>query len=197
MKRKFVALALAGLFLLSAGCAKEESTPELAPGTPGTLTVSFDFKRQSGYSSNQFAVWIGNMDGSLVKTLYATEFTAGGGYKKRPDSIGTWVGKALGVSDFDAVAGATPKSGAVSYTWDLTDEAGNTVPEGTYMFLVEGTLRWMSRVIYWGEIKIGGKNATAEAEQKFTFAGEGNQPALDENAPECLMITNVRAEFIA
>ena len=194
MKIKRIGIAALAL-LLCAACAQTPAQPP--PGAPGTVTISFDFERQSGYASNQFAVWIGGMDGQLIKTLCATEFTAKGGYKNRPGSISTWVGKAMGVSDFDAVASATPKSGAVSYTWDLTDEAGNAVPEGTYMFLVEGTLRWENRVIYAGEIEVGGKNATAEAEPQFTFVGEGNQPALDENASECGMITNVKAEYIA
>ena len=196
MKHRSIAFLLAGLLLLFAGCAKAPITqPEQAVGLPGTLTVSFDFEKQSGYASNQFAVWIGDMGGQLIKTLCATKFTASGGYKNRPGSISTWVGKATGVSDFDAVASATPKSGAVSYTWDLTDEAGNAVPPGKYMFLVEGSLRWENRVIYWGEIEVGGKGATAEAERKFTFVGEGNQPELDEDSPECGMITNVRAEY--
>ncbi|MCL2495611.1 MAG: DUF2271 domain-containing protein [Oscillospiraceae bacterium] len=202
MKHKLTAIALACALLLCAACAgapapePEQST--LAPNTPGTLTISFDYEKQSGSASNQFAVWIAGMDGQLVKTLCATKFTAGGGYKNRPDSIATWVGKAMGVSDFDAVATATPKaSGPVAYVWNLTDEAGEAVPAGTYWFIVEGTLRWQNRVLYSGQIEIGGKNATAEAEPKFTFAGEGRQPALDEDAPEAGMIANVKAQYIA
>jgi hypothetical protein len=198
MKRLFIT-AIALTLIVCAGCAKEAAPPEptLAPNTPGTLTVRFDYNKQSGYASNQFAVWIANLDGTLAKTLCATKFTAKGGWKNRPESIFNWVAKATGVSDFDAVAGATPKSGAVSYTWDLTDEAGNAVPPGTYWFLVEGSLRWGNRVLYTGQIEIGGKNATAQAEPQYILVGEGNQPALDEDAPECGMITNVRAEYFA
>jgi len=161
------------------------------------LTVSFDYAKQSGSASNQFAVWIEGMDGNLVKTLCATAYTANGGYKNRPDSIAVWVSKAMGISDFDAVAAATPKMSPVSYHWDLKDEAGETVPPGAYRFLVEGTLRWKNYVLFTGEIEIGGGNTVAEAVPAFFFVGEGRQPALDENAAEAGMIGNVWAEYKA
>jgi len=201
MKIKRIVIAMLALTLfLFAGCAKESLPPEpaLAPNTPGALTITFDYEKQSGSASNQYAVWISHMDGTLVKTLCATAYTAKGGYKVRPDSIATWVGKATGISDFDAVATATPKSsGSVSNVWDLTDEAGNAVPAGQYYFLVEGTLRWQNRVLYVGEINIGGESTVAEAVPDYVFRGEGRQPALDESAPETGMIKNVRAEYIA
>ena len=203
MKIKRIASAmLALLLLLFAACAKQPAAPAPTtqlpePGGP-SLTVSFDYAKQSGTASNQFAVWIEDMDGKLVKTLCATEFTAKGGYKNRPDSIAVWVSKAIGVSDFDAVASATPKSsGEVSYVWDLTDEAGEAVPPGTYKFLVEGTLRWKNYVLCTGEIGIGGADASTQAVAGFAFEGEGRQPALDKSAVETEMITNVKAEYIA
>jgi len=200
MRCKRIALTLACLLLLfCAGCAKAEPTvPAEPPGTtpgPGTVTITFDFEKQSGHASNQFAVWIGDMDGGLVKTLYATKFTAAGGYKNRPDSLAVWVSRALGKTDFDAVAGATPKAGAVSYTWDLTDEDGNTVPAGRYKFLVEGTLRWKNSVQYTGEIDVGGADAYAQASPVFVFEGTQSQPALGTDAPERGMISNVTAEY--
>jgi len=191
--KRIIALALIGLVLMCAGCSKAEPspsappTPTLAPGTPGTLTVSFDFERQSGVASNQFAVWIEDMDGQMVKTMVATNYTASGGYAKRKDSIALWVERAKGTVDFDAVAGATPQSGPVAYVWDLTYDNGEAAPAGTYKFLVLGTLRWKNYVLCTGEIAVGGANATAEAPAQF----------VDETAKECGMIANVRAEYIA
>ena len=190
MKRIFVA-AVALLLLICVGCGKAQAPsappePTLAPNTPGALTITFDFERQSGVASNQFAVWIEDMDGGMVRTLYATNFTASGGYKRRPDSIALWVERAAGKADFDAVAGATPQSGPVAYVWDLTYDDGEAVPAGTYRFLVEGTLRWKNYVLCAGEIEVGGENASVEASVEFA----------DETAKECRMITNVRAEYI-
>jgi len=198
--KRIIALALIGLVLLCAGCAKAPSPPEsTAPAAKsGGLAVTIDYEKQSGSASNQYAVWIEDIDGNLIKTLYATAYTAKGGWKNRPDSLALWVSKAMGISDFDAFASATPKSsGTWSSYWDLTDEAGGVVLPGTYRFLVEGTLRWKNHVIFTGEIEIGGANGIVEAVPEFFFAGEGRQPALDEDAPECGMITNVKAEYVA
>jgi len=200
--KRIITLALIGLLLLCGACAQPappaSTTQPPEPPEPGSpvLAVSFDYQRQSGSASNQFAVWIEDMEGNLVKTLAATAYTAKGGYKVRPDSISTWVGKALDVSDFDAVATATPrKNTTFTCTWDGLDETGNAVPPGTYRFVVEGTLRWKNYVLYTGLLDFSGESAQGVPE--FFFAGEGRQPALDEDAPECGMITNVKAEYIA
>jgi len=183
MKRSVIALLLTGLLLLFAGCAKEEPSPEPGPepGARCTLTVSFDYKKQSGSGSNQFAVWIEDVDGEHIETLYATQFTAAGGYKKRPDSLAVWVERAMGKADFDAVAGATPKSGRVAYTMDFT-----YIPPGTYRFFVEGTLRMKSYVLFTGELDVCCEETSAEAIPAY----------FPEGAAEQGMITNVKAEFI-
>jgi len=185
--KKIIGIVLAGLLaaLLLAGCAQAgQPEPQAEIGAPGTLTVTFDFERQSGHASNQFAVWIEDTDGNLVKTLYATKFTAKGGYKNRPDSLAAWVARARGVTDFDAVAGATPKSGPLAYVWDLTGEDGGAAPAGTYRFFVEGTLRWKDYVLYTGEIGVGGAGAMTM----------GVRSSFSES-PESGMIANVRAEY--
>ena len=47
--------------------------PAMAQGK--TLEVSFDYQRQSGPGSNQYAVWIENEKGEVVKTLFVTSFS--------------------------------------------------------------------------------------------------------------------------
>ena len=194
MKRTLCILVALLLLLFCAACIQRPpSAPPattLAPGTSGTVTISFDFERQSGYSTNQYAVWIGTPDEAVVKTLFATKFTAKGGYEKRPSSLSDWVSRAVrtGITDPDAVAGATPKSGPVSYVWDCTDEQGNAVPAGTYKFFIEFTYRVgegsTAGRIPWGEIEIGGEDATAQVYE----IPAGEPPATN-------MITNVKAEY--
>ena len=57
------------------------------------LVISFQFKR-GGIASSQYAIWIENETGELVRTVYATSYTVKGGYKVRQESIPTWVQKA-------------------------------------------------------------------------------------------------------
>jgi len=140
-KYKYILVIVTAFVLLSlAACTGENEKADTRTFDSGTLTVTFDYEKQSGYASNQFAVWIEDMDGNYIQTLYATKFTANGGYKNRPDSISTWVAKSdlanMTKSEVDAIAGATPKSGPLSYAWDMTAANGDVVQPGEYKFFV-------------------------------------------------------------
>ena len=130
-----------------------------------SLEVSFDYKRQAGPGSNQYAVWIENEKGDVVKTLFVTSYTTKGrtrpgeepmrGYVKRPACVPTWVkaSKAEEQTDqqLDAFTGATPQAdGTQTFTWDFTDQQGKAVPKGTYKVFVEATLIFDSDIIYSG-----------------------------------------------
>ena len=191
----FIILALASALLLFSGCAAPK---QVVTRDNDIVTVSFDYAKQQGYATNQFAVWIEDESGKLVKTLFVTEFTAKGGYEKRPDAIPTWVDRAnlSTAKEADAVSGATPKSGKLSYVWDLTDQNGVRVQNGIYTFVVEGTLRWKNQVMYSGTITLNGEAATAEGSAEYTFAASDDAPALTPESPESGMIANVVAAYI-
>lgn len=180
--------------MLVTGCA----APVEAQRDSDIVSISFDFQKQQGYASNQFAVWVEDLDGNLVKTLYVTKFTAKGGFEQRPDAIPVWVERA-GIAqggEVDAVTGATPKSGTVSFVWDLTDESGVRVADGTYRYFVEGTLRWKNHVLFTGEITLDGSATTSEATAEYTYAASDDADALTEASVENAMITGVTAEYI-
>ena len=185
------------------------SSEQAAPGTDesaspdiikGEVTISFDYEKVPGSASNQFAVWIEDINGRLIKTLYATRYTAKGGYKIRPDSIALWVNKsglaAMEKSEIDAVTSATPKAGPLSYTWDLTDANGEIVSPGEYKFFVEGTLRWKNYVLYSGVIDINKNPATIIADAEFIYEATDRQPALSADSSENSMIGPVTANFV-
>ena len=136
------------------------------------LQISFPYVRQNGIASNQFAVLIENENGTFLKTLYVTSYTAKGGYAVRKDCVPTWV-KRSGIAkkssaEIDAITGATPRSGDLKYTWNCTGADGKPVPPGKYKFFVEGTNRWENRVIYSGTIEIGKGKAVAKAVPSYS-----------------------------
>lgn len=187
MKKSVLIFIVLAVFALLTACsddgkALDANSPENAMienvqavyENDGTVTVSFDHVKQSGWASNQFAIWIEDANGNYVRTLYATRFTANGGYKNRPESLSEWVTRSnlaeKEKAQTDAITSATPSSGRLSYVWDLTDVNGETVAAGEYRFFAEGNLRWSNRVLYSGVIKIGGEAATSEAIAEYFYA---------------------------
>ncbi|MCL2047027.1 MAG: DUF2271 domain-containing protein [Oscillospiraceae bacterium] len=166
----------------------------------GFVTVAFEYKKQTGSASNQFAVWIVDSDGHMVKTLYATRYTANGGYLVRPDSIALWVEmselESMPKFDVDAITGATPLGGKLSYVWDLTDTNGETVSPGIYTVYVEGTLRWKNYVIYTASIDINGVSSITIADAEFHYEASGIYSSLNNESIENEMIGSVIVNYM-
>jgi hypothetical protein len=183
MKRFLVLFAL--LILITAGAFAQSAATRNA-----AAELSFSFTRQRGFSTNQFAVWVEDVQGRYVKTLYATRYTANGGYKRRETSIPLWV-KQSGLSGLtqaqvDSFSSATPRNGALNYIWDGTDSRNAPIPPGDYVIWLEGTLRGANQVYYSAPIKIGGGAATAIVKTEYV----GNAAA------ESAMINNVTVRVL-
>ena len=163
-----------------------------------TLEVSFNYQRQQGPGSNQYAVWIENEKGEVVKTLFVTSFTTKGrtrgneqpvrGYIKRPACVPTWVkaAKANYLTDqqLDAVTGATPQaSGTQTFTWDFTDQQGKSVQKGTYKVFVEATLFNASTITYSGSFSTQDKAGNVTLTSQLTESDEKHKD----------MVTDVKA----
>jgi hypothetical protein len=117
MKKSF--LIIIAVFLSLAACSAPKQNVE--PQASEYVEFDIAFNRQSGYATNQFAVWIETPDGEFVKTIAVTEFTANGGYENRPDALKLWR-ESGGLDDVDAVTTATPK-GEATYRWTLVSVA--------------------------------------------------------------------------
>lgn len=192
MKRLFT-MTLVSLLAAAMGYA--------AKGASGkkTLEVSFNYERQNGPGSNQYAIWIENEKGEVVRTLFVTQFTSKGrargnqkparGYTYRPTCVPTWVQhvKAEERTDeeLDVVTGATPRdSGRQTFVWDFKDQRGTPVPKGTYKVFVEATLINQSIVLYTGTFTTKSKAGPLKLESTLTQPNESHKN----------MITDVRAE---
>ena len=162
MKKIFSLLIVCVASTILAACASK----------PGELEISFNYNKQSGPGSNQYAVWVENASGEVVKTLFVTEFTSKGrsrdgskparGYTFRPSCVPTWVShigaENLTDNQMDAFTGATPsQSGVQTFTWDFTDQAGKPVAKGTYRIYLEATYNGASVVTYTGTFSSGQK----------------------------------------
>lgn len=177
---KFILLTLVLMFICtscgtnaSSGIkSTSESSSSKNTGAVGKLEVTFPYVHQDGIGTNQFAVWIEDANGKFIKTLFATQFIAKGGYKIRTEAIPTWV-KHSGLAQaakaqVDAIAGATPATGKLKFTWDGTNQDGKPVPAGTYKFFVEGTVSWDSRVLYTGTFSTVSTPSTVEASPQYS-----------------------------
>jgi hypothetical protein len=165
MKRLTIILLLTVLVFTNVA-AQQAASPSAA-----TAELTFIFTRQSGAASNQFAVWIEDTEGKYIKTLYATRYTANGGYSRRPSSIPAWV-KISGLSNLtkpqvDAITSATPQAGTLTYTWDGTDSKGTALPTGDYVLVLEGTLRWENQVYYRAPITLGKGSMTPKVDVEY------------------------------
>jgi hypothetical protein len=135
-------------------------------------------------------VWVEDAQGVHVKTLYATRFTADGGWKKRPSSIPLWVKQSaisgMTKAQVDALTGATPRSGTITYRWDGTDSRGAALPAGDYVIFLEGTLRNDNQVIYRAPIRIGQGPAAAKVSVEY----------IGKSGSESAMISDVTARTL-
>jgi hypothetical protein len=71
------------------------------------------------------------------------------------------------------------------------------VPDGTYRYYVEGTLRWKNSVLFTGEITIDTSATSSQASAEYTYAASDDAPALTKDSPENGMIANVMAAYTA
>jgi hypothetical protein len=156
------------------------------------LTVEFQFNRLNRIASNQFAVWVEDSDGHLVKTLFVTDFTARkSGYRRRPAALPMWV-RAFDpashtTSEVDAVSRPTPDRGLVVLSWNGTNAAGKAVPPGVYRVHIEGNIYWENMIYFTIPVDIGSLPFSFEA-----MPSDGSaDPAADQP-----LITGVRVSYL-
>ena len=182
-------LSLIALMLI-AGTALAESD---AAAEYSGIEITFTYQRGTTIASNQLAVWIEDEEGTMVKTLLVTDFTAGRrGYRNRTMSLPVWVASAdpesMTNQEIDVLSAATPRPGELVYVWDFTNETGEKVSEGIYTIHVEGTFYWESDVLYSAVID------TAQLAEEIAVKMERTAPDTHENEN---MISEVTVKAIS
>ncbi len=136
------------------------------------VSITYTWSSIRSHGSNQLAVWIEDTTGKHICTLFATEFTASGGYEKRPISLSEWTAKFdlknSSREEVDAVTGATPESGKQILVWNGKDKSGKVVPDGKYVVRMEANIHNEDKMFFRGEIKIGEPNQTTNG--KITYS---------------------------
>jgi hypothetical protein len=160
------------------------------PISAKSVELSFNYQKQSGAGSNQYAVWVENSEGKVVRTLVVTSFTSKGrggrrGYTFRPTCVPTWVKNAgaeqMTDEQIDAVTGATPKeSGKQTFTWDFKDADGKEVPAGDYKICLEATLYFNSVILYSGTFSTKDKAGDIKLSSTLTEEDEAHKNMITE-----------------
>ncbi|MBM6719942.1 DUF2271 domain-containing protein [Bacteroides gallinaceum] len=194
MKTRLFYAILVAVGICLQGCTTSYAKDrEDAKETPAgeRLEISFRFQR-GGIASSQYAIWIEDETGKLVRTLYVTSFTAKGGYEYRKDAVPTWVAKADPKNrisgNIDAFTGATPRNGTLHYVWDGKNNEGMPVSKGTYMVFIEGTLYWESRVVFSAKLHWG----SCEEESVLVSSRYYGAPSVNKD-----MITDLKVFHMA
>jgi hypothetical protein len=198
MLKKLVAVTVLTLCIgLFSGCGNEKAPDKSTTGTsknnivtPGKVDITFNYVKQQGMGSNQFAVWIEDANGKYIKTLGVTKFVAVKGYKTREMALVNWVKTAkrpeLTDKQVEAITTATPSTGEQKYEWDCTDAQGKPVLAGEYSYVVEATRYMEDYDLFSGKILVGAKTVTSKAALKKFGDAEKNKN----------MVTDVSAKFI-
>ena len=156
----------------------------------GRVDISFDYAKLRGFASNQFAVWVETEKGEYVMSIFVTEWTPKGGWRKRPLALATWVKSAevqeIDQYDINAFSGPTPKAGRMEFSWDCTHR-DKPVPDGRYHIRIEGTLRNENVALLTATVEVGGPSGTAEVLTEF----------LGEEIKDRGMIGNAKVEYVS
>ncbi|MBL1066449.1 DUF2271 domain-containing protein [Streptomyces sp. 7-21] len=151
----------------------------------GLVRITYQLHRIPTHASNQIAVWIEDADGAYVTTLFATSFTANGGWDRRPESLPLWRQtsgwESATEEEVRAASRPAQDSGRHTLYWDGTDRNGNPVRPGTYTYRIEGNLLWEDRVLFTGTIQLGSEPDASQAEAVYLPRSAREHPTMVED----------------
>ncbi|MBC2581093.1 DUF2271 domain-containing protein [Clostridium sp. DJ247] len=151
----------------------------------GSVKIQYNLSHIPKLASNQVAVWIEDTEGNYVRSLYASKFTASGGYAQRSEALSEWIKKSnwrnATKSQVDAVSSATQKPGTINITWDCKDDKAKAVKPGKYVYIVEGNIYWDNRVLWKGEVEVGNNENKSTAKAEYVHENVKDKEILIDN----------------
>lgn len=132
------------------------------------IDISFVMNELEDYPrSDQLVIWLETLDGTVIKTLFVSEYLSYGGYND-PEICPDWSSntdwEAVSEEEFDALTGATPSIGPVQMEVILS---GEQVPKGEYNVFVEVHLTADYNELYSGKIRLSRKEASTLLEVTY------------------------------
>ncbi len=143
----------------------------ISPGSKskkGNLNISFEVNKKDGIQpSYSTVIWLEKPDGSLVKTLYVSDYLSLGGFND-PKMCPDWSSKSNWANtprdEADAVTGATPMIGKRDYSFKLSKK---DLPPGKYNYFIEVHIMEAYNELYTGTIEIPCKETDGKAQVTY------------------------------
>ncbi len=185
MKKKILTILMTLTILLSVNATDNNQKSEGG----GDLTLQYDLYRINKMGSNQIAIWVEDTNGNYINTIYATRFTAKGGYAKRATSLPTWVKQSkvdkMTKQEVDTISKATKKAGKITINWSCVNNKGEKLPKGDYILKIEGNIYQDNMIMYSGQFEVGGDNITVALSPTYS----------SESAKDFKLIENVTISY--
>jgi hypothetical protein len=162
--RLILGAALAGAVLAVTGM-RAQSAPQPSAGSAGLLEVTFLYMPPTTIDPTYHtAMWLEDLEGRLVKTLYVSQELSANEYKMGnvcPDWVKKSQWEKAVKSEVDAVTAPTPNVGSEAKVFDL---GALGVRPGDYEFKFQMHVLEDHNVLFRAKVTVGGPNQTPALE---------------------------------
>jgi len=181
---------MTGVALLVACVASSRAQAVSPPAAAaGTLRVSFLYMPPTSVEPTYHtAMWLEDMQGRLVKTLFVSNDLSAGEYKTGnicPDWVKQAHWEKAPKSEVDAVTAPTPNVGSADQAFNLAEFG---VKPGTYQFKFQVHITDQYNVLHYGKVTVGPVSADVKLD---VAVGPGKLAVTDQ------FVRDVQVQYVA